>query len=91
MVTFTAPVLNYSLLAPVLIVLGGALVGVLIEAFAPRKSRSSSQLLLSIFTLVISLAALIRVRGVYSSKAAMSSITFDGAGFLLQGSILVIS
>ena len=36
MVTFTAPVLNYSLLAPVLIVLGGALVGVLIEAFAPR-------------------------------------------------------
>lgn len=79
------------MLAPILVVLAGAVAGVLIEAFAPRKSRSSSQLVLSVFTLVIALVALIRARGTYSNKAAMNSITFDGAGYLLQMSILIIA
>ena len=79
------------MLAPILVVLAGAVEGVLIEAFAPRKSRSSSQLVLSVFTLVIALVALIRARGTYSNKAAMNSITFDGAGYLLQMSILIIA
>ncbi len=79
------------MLAPILVVLVGAVAGVLIEAFAPRKSRSSSQLVLAVFTLVIALAALIRTRGTYSNKAAMNSITFDGAGYLLQMSILIIA
>ena len=79
------------MLAPILVVLAGAIAGVLIEAFAPRKSRSSSQLVLSVFTLVIALVALIRARGTYSNKAAMNSITFDGAGYLLQMSILIIA
>ncbi len=74
-----------------LIVFGGALLGVLIEAFAPRKARSSSQLILSIATLAIALVALVGLRGNYSTKAAMSSVTFDGAGYLLQMAILVIS
>ena len=59
---FVAPVLNYALLAPMLIVLGGALVGVLIEAFAPRASRHNSQLFVTIASLVIALSALLRVR-----------------------------
>ena len=79
------------MLAPILVVLAGAVIGVLIEAFAPRKSRSSSRLLLSIFTLVIALAFLFRTRGSYSNKAAMNSVTFDGAGYLLQMSILIIA
>ena len=79
------------MLAPILVVLAGAVAGVLIEAFAPRKSRASSQLVLAVFTLVIALAALIRTRGTYSNKAAMNSITFDGAGYLLQMSILIIA
>jgi NADH-quinone oxidoreductase subunit N len=79
------------MLAPILVVLGGALIGVLIEAFAPRKSRSSAQLALSVFTLFMALAALVRTRGSYSSKAAMNSVTFDGAGYLLQMGILIIA
>ena len=79
------------MLAPILVVLAGAVIGVLIEAFAPRKSRSSSQLVLSLFTLVIALAFLFRTRGSYSNKAAMNSVTFDGAGYLLQMSILIIA
>ena len=89
--TFEAPVLNYSILAPILIVLGGALVGVLIEAFAPRASRRSSQLFVTVASLVIALAALLRVRNQVSVSAAMGSVSFDGAGFLLQASILIIA
>lgn len=88
---FAAPVLNYALLAPILVVLGGALLGVLIEAFAPRASRHSSQLFVTIASLVIALASLLRVRNQVSTTAAMGSVTFDGAGFLLQASILVIA
>ncbi len=89
--SFEAPVLNYSILAPILIVLGGALVGVLIEAFAPRASRRSSQLFVTVASLVIALAALLRVRNQVSVSAAMGSVSFDGAGFLLQASILIIA
>jgi len=87
---FTARVLNYALLAPILIVLGGALLGVLIEAFAPRASRHNSQLFVTVASLVIALSALLRVRKQVSVSAAMGSITFDGAGVLFQASILVI-
>jgi len=90
-ITFAAPVFNYGILAPILVVLGGALIGVLVEAFAPRKARSSSQLFIAVLTLLLALVALFRTRGVYSAKAAMTSITFDGAGFLLQASILIIA
>jgi NADH-quinone oxidoreductase subunit N len=74
-----------------LIVLAGALIGVLIEAFAPRASRFSSQLFITIFSLVASFAALVRVRNESSTDAAMGSVAFDGAGVLLQGSILIIA
>jgi NADH-quinone oxidoreductase subunit N len=41
---FIAPVLNYSILAPILIVLAGALLGVLVEAFAARAKKLQMQL-----------------------------------------------
>ena len=89
--SFVAPTLDYALLAPMLIVFGGALIGVLIEAFAPRNSRASSQLFITLATLAASLAALIRIRTSSSTTVAMGSVTFDGAGFLLQASILIIA
>ena len=88
---FIAPSLNYAQLAPILIVLAGALAGVLIEAFAPRASRYSSQLFVSLFSLVASFAALVQVRTQTSVDAAMGSVAFDGVGVLLQGSILIIA
>lgn len=91
MIEFVSPTLDYALLAPILIVLGGALAGVLIEAFAPRKSRAASQLFVTLTALVLSLASLVRVHDRSSNSAAMESVTFDGAGALLQGSILIIS
>ncbi len=91
MIRFVNPTLDYALLAPILIVLGGAILGVLIEAFGPRASRAASQLFITLATLVLALASLIKVRGRSSASAAMESVTFDGAGVLLQASILIIS
>ena len=91
MISFVAPTLNYTLLAPILIVLAGALIGVLVEAFAPRGSRTSSQLFITLATLALALASLIRARNGASTTVAMESVTFDGAGMLLQASILIIA
>jgi NADH-quinone oxidoreductase subunit N len=91
MITFVSPTLEYAILAPILIVLAGALIGVLTEAFAPRSARASSQLFITLTALVLSLASVIRLRNTSSTTAAMESVTFDGAGMLLQASILVIS
>ena len=45
--TFTAPVLSYTLLSPILILLGGALIGVLVEAFVSKALRPVVQLTLT--------------------------------------------
>ena len=89
--TFVTPVLNYAQLAPILIVFAGAIIGVLIEAFAPRAARHSSQLFISTFALVTAFAALMTVRNQSSVDAAMGSVAFDGAAVLIQASVLIIS
>ena len=48
MTTFTAPEIDWAHLAPVIVVLGAAVVGVLVEAFAPLRLRRSIQLGLSL-------------------------------------------
>ena len=45
---FSAPVLNYTLLSPILILLGGALIGVLVEAFMSKALRPVTQLSVSL-------------------------------------------
>ena len=88
---FTSPVLIYSLVAPILIVLGGAVIGVLVEAFASRKIRPILQLSLTVGTLVLALAQLWRVRHETSGGAAMGSVAIDGAGILMQAAILFMA
>ena len=87
----TAPDLNYALLAPILIILGAALIGVLVEAFAKPAWRARLQLVISLGAIVISFNQLIRVRNDGSSTAAVTSVSMDGAGMFLQGAILVFA
>jgi len=89
--TFTAPVLSYSLLSPILIILGGALLGVLVEAFLSRSLRPIAQLSITLGTLVLSIVQLWRIRGTSSLTAAMGSVAMDGAAILMQASILIIA
>lgn len=89
--TFVSPVLNYTLLSPMLIVLAGALIGVLVEAFVSKALRPIVQLSITIGTLVLSLAQVLRIRDEESTTAAMGSVVIDGPAILLQASILIIS
>ena len=89
--TFTAPALSYSLLSPMLILLGGALLGVLVEAFVSKARRAAVQLTLTLGSLLLALMQVWRIRGQQSLSAAMGSVTIDGPAVLLQASILVIA
>ena len=88
---FAAPVLNYLLLSPMLILLGGALIGVLVEAFVSKALRPITQLSVTLGSLALSLVQVWRIRNEGSTSAAMGSITIDGPAVLLQASILIIS
>ena len=88
---FTSPVLNYTLLSPILILLAGALIGVLVEAFVSKALRSTTQLTLTIGTLVLSLAQVWKIRNAQSTTAAMGSVVIDGPAILLQATILIIA
>ena len=48
---FTAPSFEYGPLAPMLVVFTAAMVGVLVEAFAPRAQRAAIQLGLTLLAL----------------------------------------
>jgi len=85
------PVLQYSFLAPILIVLAGAVIGVLAEAFVAAKRRATLQLSITLFTLFASFISLLRIRNLTATKAAMNSVMIDGPTIFMQGSILLIA
>jgi NADH-quinone oxidoreductase subunit N len=87
----TAPKLDYALLAPILIILGAALLGVLVEAFIKQAWRAKLQLVIALGGIIIAFEQLYRVRNQTSSIAAVTSVSVDGAGIFMQGAILVFA
>jgi len=88
---FTTPVLNYTLLSPILILLGAALISVLVEAFVSKALRPITQLSITLGALVLALVQVWRIRNEQSMTAAMGSVIIDGPAVLMQASILIIS
>ena len=86
-----APTLNYSLLSPMLIILGGALITVLIEAFVGLAHRAVIQLTITVGSISLSLLQLWGIRDKFSTKAAVGSVVIDKAGIFLQGTILILA
>jgi NADH-quinone oxidoreductase subunit N len=62
-VKFTAPHIQYDLLSPVLIILGVALLGVLVEAVVPRSRRYLVQVTLAVVGVIAALVAAFVVYG----------------------------
>ena len=91
MVSFEVPSLSYFLLGPILIVLGGAVLSVLAEAFLSRTTRPKVQLGITLLTLVASFGQLWRIRSASTMDAAMGSVAIDGPAILFQGSILIMA
>ncbi|ROQ66875.1 NADH-quinone oxidoreductase subunit N [Streptomyces sp. 840.1] len=93
---FKAPVIEYTQLTPVLIVIGVAVLGVLVEAFVPRRARYHTQIFLTVVALVAAFAAVIGLAadGYGTTKAhiaAMGAVAIDGPALFLQGTILLTS
>jgi NADH-quinone oxidoreductase subunit N len=90
-----APKIEYGQLSPTLIVLGAAVVGIVLEAFLPRKWRYGAQLALAALGLASAFAAVLglAVSGHATTKAAiagMGAIAVDGPTLFLQGTILLV-
>ncbi|MCV7347805.1 NADH-quinone oxidoreductase subunit NuoN [Mycolicibacterium rhodesiae] len=88
-----APSIEYSQVAPMLIVLGVAVAGVLVEAFAPRKSRYPIQVALSLAGLVAAFVAVVLLardlHGV-GQAVVVGAVAVDAPALFLQGTILLI-
>lgn len=87
---FSAPVLDYAQLAPILIVLAAAVVSVLVEAFVPVKGRRPVQLGLTFAALIAALVAAwnVKTAGTYSI-GAVASLAIDPAAVILQIIVLL--
>ncbi|MEU6488232.1 NADH-quinone oxidoreductase subunit NuoN [Streptomyces sp. NPDC046887] len=89
-----APTIEYAQLAPILIIVGAAVLGILLEAFVPRRARYYAQLFLSVVGLAAAFAATVGLAasGHASTEAriaAMGAIAVDGPALFLQGTILL--
>lgn len=92
--TITPPTVEYGLVAPMLIVFGAAILGVLAEAFLSRSMRYSAQLVVAVGAQVAALVAVIEVWvGLGSSAgqtAVMGAVAIDRPALFLQGTLLVV-
>jgi len=86
-VSFTPPTIAWFELAPLVIVLGVGLVGVLVEAFVPRKARRTTQLVLTFGALA---AAIIAVALQWNETVASGGVALFGGSYLLDGPALAL-
>ena len=76
--TFNAPTLEYGALAPMLIIFAGAIIAVIIEAFIGARHRYAIQLTVSVGSIILALAQVLRLRGSSTASAALNSVVIDG-------------
>ena len=94
-----APSIEYSQLAPMLVVFGAAVVGVLVEAFAPRELRRAIHLVVTfgalvaafVWTCVIAASSTIFAHGSAGHSAAEGAVAVDRPTLFIQGTILVLA
>ncbi|WP_199425037.1 NADH-quinone oxidoreductase subunit NuoN [Actinotalea solisilvae] len=91
---FVAPEVPWGQLAPVVIVLVAAVVGVLVEAFVPQRARRATQLALAVVALagaVVAVAALWRDVMASGGEALLGgSVVLDGPTLVLWGVLAVL-
>jgi NADH-quinone oxidoreductase subunit N len=95
-----APSVAYHALMPILIVLGAAMLGVLVEALVPRSERFASQLVVTFAGLIgagIDVAVEHNTKvttptpGSGSHVAFAGSLAVDSAGLFVQGTIIALA
>ena len=93
-----APHIEYSQLAPMLVVFGAAVVGILVEAFAPRPLRRPIQLVITLVALIAAFVLTIVIasfsifkNGSPGHLAAVGAVAVDRPTLFIQGTILVLA
>lgn len=86
--TFQIPVIDYRALAPILIVLGTAVISVLVEAFLPRGARRFIQLLLVFGSLIAAFVWIVSISGL---RIITGQVAIDGPTLVMQGAIILLS
>jgi proton-translocating NADH-quinone oxidoreductase chain N len=95
----SAPHIEYGQLSPMLLVFAAAIVGVLIEAFAPRSARRPLHIVLTlgsiagafVLTVVVAASSKIFANGSPGHVAAVGAVGVDRPTLFLQGTILVLA
>jgi NADH-quinone oxidoreductase subunit N len=88
---FHAPPVEFAKLSPMLIVLGAATAGVLVEAFFPRKRRYHAQVTLTLVAFAAAFAAVVSLHNAPTQIVAQGAVAIDKTTLFLQGTILVIA
>ncbi|MCC2316841.1 NADH-quinone oxidoreductase subunit NuoN [Cellulomonas chengniuliangii] len=92
---FTAPEIAWAQLTPIILVLGAGVLGVLVEAFAPRQHRRVIQLAIALLATAGALvaAALLwaDVRDTGGTVVLGGSVIVDGPTVVMQGTIAILA
>src|SRR5262249_55587131 len=81
----------YLALSPLLILFGAASLGVLVEAFASRRSRHMTQFVLAFVALVAALVMVVRIAQTRDRVfTAGTELAIDGPTLFLQGTLIVL-
>jgi NADH-quinone oxidoreductase subunit N len=92
--TLPSPSIEYFLLSPMFIVFGIAVLGVLVEAFLPRRLRYGAQLVLALGGLAAAFAAIVAVAKSVPAegrRAVLGAVAVDRPTLFLQGTIVLVS
>ncbi|MBX9980805.1 MAG: NADH-quinone oxidoreductase subunit N, partial [Mycobacterium gordonae] len=92
--TLPSPSIEYFQLSPMFIVFGIAVVGVLVEAFLPRRLRYGAQVVLALGGLVAAFVAVVAVAKsvpAEGSRAVLGAVAVDRPTLFLQGTIVLVS
>ncbi|AVT31216.1 NADH-quinone oxidoreductase subunit NuoN [Plantactinospora sp. BC1] len=90
MMDLKLPDIDYAALAPILVLFGASVLGILVEAFVPRKSRHLTQLVLGLLAVTGALVAVV-LNAHDRLVTAGEAVAVDGPTLFLQGSILVLA
>jgi len=83
------PAIDYGALLPMLILFGAACVGILVEVFAPRRSRNVIQLSLAFAAVAAAFVAVV-VQHDTRKITIGGAVAVDGPTVFLQGALLVL-
>jgi NADH-quinone oxidoreductase subunit N len=88
--TIQAPSVSYHAIAPILIVLGAALLGVVVEALVPQAERYAAQMGLTLVGLAAAMVSVVLLHGTSETTVA-GALAIDAGGLFIQGTVIALA